>query len=341
MFNHYVAVDWAMSNMAIARITEKSNKITTIDVPSDIKELRIYLQNLKGKICLTIEETTTSQWLYTELKDCVDKIVICDPYRNKLLSEGAKTDKIDAEKLVKLLKGDLLKEVFHSGDKFIELRKIVSAYEDTIKAGVRFKNQRSALFRAYNKNHKEEVELAGYVDTFVLKGLDLQITNYENERKRYQDEFNRLRRAHPEIKRVSDIPGIGDIGAVKIISRVVDANRFPTRNNFLSYCGLIKLEKISGGKSYGKKNPRYCRMMKSIFKTGALATIDGNNQFGVQYKYLMDHKECSEREARSAIARQIATVTYGVMKSNKRYDPLMNTKSRREKLNDVSTSIDL
>jgi phage tail sheath protein FI len=82
-------------------------------------------------------------------------------------------------------------------------------------------------------------------------------------------------------------------------------------------------------------------MMKSIFKTGALATIDGNNQFGVQYKYLMDHKECSEREARSAIARQIATVTYGVMKSNKRYDPLMNTKSRREKLNDVSTSIDL
>jgi hypothetical protein len=199
MFNHYVAVDWAMSNMAIARITEKSNKITTIDVPSDIKELRIYLQNLKGKICLTIEETTTSQWLYTELKDCVDKIVICDPYRNKLLSEGAKTDKIDAEKLVKLLKGDLLKEVFHSGDKFIELRKIVSAYEDTIKAGVRFKNQRSALFRAYNKNHKEEVELAGYVDTFVLKGLDLQITNYENERKRYQDEFNRLRRAHPVI----------------------------------------------------------------------------------------------------------------------------------------------
>jgi len=63
------------------------------------------------------------------LKDCVEKLVICDPYRNKLLSEGAKTDKIDAEKLVKLLKADLLKEVFHSGDKFIKLRKIVSGYE--------------------------------------------------------------------------------------------------------------------------------------------------------------------------------------------------------------------
>ncbi len=217
----------------------------------------------------------------------------------------------------------------------------MSAYEDTIKAGVRFKNQRSALFRAYNKNHKEEVELEGQVDTFVLKGLDLQITNYENERKRYQDEFNRLRRGHSEIKRVSNIPGIGDIGAVKIISRVVDANRFPTRNNFLSYCGLIKLERMSGGKNYGKKNSRYCRMMKSVFKSGALATIYGNNQFGVQYKYLINEKKHSERDARNAVARQIATVTYGVMKNKVKYNPIMNVTSRREKLNDISKDIDL
>jgi hypothetical protein len=49
MFNHYVAIDWAMSNMAIARMTEKSNKITTIDVPSDIKELQVYLKSLQGE----------------------------------------------------------------------------------------------------------------------------------------------------------------------------------------------------------------------------------------------------------------------------------------------------
>ena len=129
MFNHYVAVDWAMSNMAIARMTQKSNKITVIDVPSNIQDFQAYLKNLKGSICLTIEETTTSQWLYTELINYVDKIIICDPYRNRLLSEGPKTDKIDAEKLVKLLKADLLKEVFHSNSKFVELRKIVGAYD--------------------------------------------------------------------------------------------------------------------------------------------------------------------------------------------------------------------
>ena len=63
--------------------------------------------------------------------------------------------KIDAEKLVKLLKADFLKEIYHDNSKFIEIRKIVSGYEDLIKSGVRLKNQRSALFRAKNMNHKK------------------------------------------------------------------------------------------------------------------------------------------------------------------------------------------
>ena len=103
IYDHYIAIDWAATNMAIARMTKKTNKITAIDVPSDIKELQFYLSTLKGTKILAIEETSTSQWLYTELKEYVDRILVCDPYRNSLLGEGPKTDKIDATKLVQLL----------------------------------------------------------------------------------------------------------------------------------------------------------------------------------------------------------------------------------------------
>lgn len=321
MFDHYVAVDWAMSNMAIARMTKKSDEIMVIDVPSDIKDLQLYLKNLKGTKCLTFEETTTSQWLYTELKGYVDKILVCDPYRNRLLSEGPKTDKIDARKLAQLLRAGLLKEVFHSSDKHIELRKMVSAYDDVIKAGVRIKNQRSALFRATNQDHRKEEAINNRIDTFVLEGLDRNIGYYEIERKRYQKEFTSLKRKHAEIKRVSDIPGIGEIGAIKIVSRIVDAHRFKTRNHFLSYCGLVKIEMISGGRSYGKKNPRYSRMMKTVFKTAALAVIDGSNPLNDYYQHLLKEKNYAEHDARNATARKIAAITYGVMKSDKKYIP--------------------
>src|SRR5690554_5945512 len=98
MYDHYIALDWAQASMAIARTTKQSNEIFVTEVPSSIGELKGYLGRLRGRRVLTFEETTTSQWLYTELRTHVEEILVCDPYRNKLLSEGAKTDRIDAKK---------------------------------------------------------------------------------------------------------------------------------------------------------------------------------------------------------------------------------------------------
>jgi transposase len=323
IYDHYIAIDWSAINMAIARMTKKSNKITAVDVPSDIKELQFYLKNLKGTKILSIEETTTSQWLYTELKECVDDILICDPYRNSLLSEGPKTDKIDATKLVQLLKAGLMKEVFHSTDKFIYLRRLVSGYEDLIKAGVRIKNQRYSLLRVCGKTGKEGkgFKLDSREDQFVLEGLDRQIQNHNVEKKSYIKEFQRLANKYPEITHQKAIPGIGLINAVKIVARIVTPFRFADKGHYLSYAGLIKHEKISGGRSYGKKNPRFCRMMKSIYKSGVIAAIGGNNFIGDYYEHLIKEKNYPEYNARNKACRRLATISFGVFKSGKKYTP--------------------
>jgi transposase len=283
--------------------------------------LKIYLSRLKGKKILVFEETTTSQWLYTELKGYVDEIVVCDPYRNRLLSEGPKTDKIDATKLVRLLKSGMVKPVFHSGDDFIYLRKFVSGYEDVIKAGVRLKNQRSALFRGRGKT-KDATELTEASEAFVLKGIDDGIARYEIEKKRYENEFVRLGKKHKMISNLESISGIGIIGAVKIAAIVVSAHRFEHRGKYLSYSGLVRLEKKSGGRSYGSKKPRYSRQLKSVFKTGALSVIGEHSKSPLKayYTFLIKDKGYSDHNARHAVARKIAVLTYGVMKSGKRFE---------------------
>ena len=48
IYDHYIAIDWSIENMAIARMTKKSNKISAIDFPSDITDLQAYLKNLKA-----------------------------------------------------------------------------------------------------------------------------------------------------------------------------------------------------------------------------------------------------------------------------------------------------
>jgi len=323
IYDHYIAIDWSNKNMAIARMTKKSNKITVIDVPSDVSELKFYLKKLNGTKMLAIEETTTTQWLYTELKDYVDRIFICDPTRNKLLNEGPKNDKIDARKLVHLLKAGLMKEVYHSNEKFLNLRRVVSGYEDLVKAGVRAKNQRYALLRACGKkgNEKKDFNLESRGDNFVLECLERQIEGYEKEKQAYEKEFERLAKKYPEIRHQKALPGIGVINAVKIVARVVTAYRFADKGHYLSYAGLVKLEKESGGRTYGKKNPRYCRQIKSVYKSGVIAAIGGNNPINDYYENLIQEKGCSEYIARHKACRRLAVLSFGVFKSGKKYKP--------------------
>lgn len=323
IYDHYIAIDWSAINMTIARMTKKSNKTSVIDVPSNIKELQFYLKTLKGTKILTIEETTTSQWLYAELIGHVDKIFICDPNRNRLLREGPKTDKIDASKLVRLLKAGLMKEVYHSMDGFLYLRRIVSGYEDLIKMGVRLQNQRYALLGIAGKNgyEKNDIELNFQSEQFVLESLDKQITAYEEEKQNYERAFKQLARKHPEIKNQKSLPGIGDIHAVKIMARVVTPFRFSNKGHYLSYVGLIKLEKTSGGKSYGKKNPRHCRQLKNVYKMAVMAAIGGNNPINDYYEHLMMEKGYPPYQARHKACRRLAILSFGILKSGKKYQP--------------------
>ncbi len=319
MYDYFIGLDWSQENMSIARLTKKGEKINVIDVPSNVEELQVYLKNLKGKKILTFEETTTSQWLYVELVNYVDKIIVCDPHRNKLLSEGPKTDKIDAKKLAKLLKADLVKPVFHTGNEIIYLRKILSGYEDLVKAGVRLKNQRSALFRARGKKSKSE-QLDHWADIFVLDGIEKGIENYEEDKIRYEKLMEEIVKQHKILTYLKGLPGIGTLGALKIGAIVIDAKRFSTKGHFLSYCGLIKLEKISGGRSYGKKKSRYTRILKSVFKTAAVVAVQDSTDNFIKdyYLYLQYKKGYSQYNARNAVARRIAIISYGIMKTEKK-----------------------
>lgn len=331
-YDHYIAVDWALSNMAIARATRHDNEINCVEVVADISDLKAYLSHLKGTKLLCFEESTPAQWLYVELKEFVDEIIVCDPYRNKLLSEGAKTDKIDAIKLLKLMRAGLLKPVYHSSDELISLRKIINGYLDVVYAGVRVKNQRSALLRGYGLNRDEDLPNPSDADLFVMQGYDLSIKNYEEEKLRYNKKFISLGNDIEIIKNLKSVPGIGPVGAVKVAAIVVDPKRFTNKSQWLSYCGLVMHDRISGGKLYGKKTPRHSRILKSVFKTAAITILqdqptiytkalgDSASAIKSYYQLLMERKNYPPHRARAAVARKIATIALGVMKSQKKFD---------------------
>jgi transposase len=320
LYDHYIAVDWSMTTMAISKLTAAAERMTTAEYPSSVEDLKIYLKSLKGTKILALEESNNSQWLYVEIREHVDKLVVCDPYRNHLLSDGPKTDKIDATKLVRLLRADLLKEVFHTTDQIIYLRKLVSHYQDVIRAGVMIKNQRSAIFRSYGLDHKQDTFNGNHeLEEFVVARLDAQIELYEKSKDEYEKKFKEATKQLPAAKRLKSIPGVGDIQAIALLASIIDPKRFPSLGHLYSYAGLIRHEKVSGGRSYGKRKPRYSRELKRVIKMITFIAIRGDNKISKYHQHLLE-KGLAPHNARHAVSRKIAAYVYGVLKSERTLD---------------------
>ena len=333
-FDHWIAVDWSTTTMAIARLTKARTEPMVIETQANQDELKAYLAKLPGHKVLTFEETTTAHWLYLELHEFVDRIIICDPVRNRLLSEGPKTDKIDARKLCLLLRSGLLKEVFHTLEQDHNLRKFISAYEDVVKMGVRLLNQRAALYRAYGCSAGSALTepTAKVIDEHLASGINW----YEETKASYEALFRQLLRTDHRIRRQTDLPGIACIGAVKIVARVIDARRFADKRHYLSYCGLVKHQRVSGQRLYGYRRPRFDRTLKAVYKTAALNALMRPNPMREYYDHLRS-KGIPEHHARHAVARRIATISYGMLKTATMYEPYRWREHRQVKTNTSSS----
>ncbi len=252
----YWMLGGSIEGAAIARMRSNSLKPVVNDIVSNIKVIREYLGSLKGKKILTIEETTGAHWLYVELKDSVDKIIICNPSRNRLLEEGAKTDKIDAGKLCQLLRAGLLKEVYHSdNENNYRIRKLVSAYDDLIIAKVRVKNQYSAIYRSIGlkKTEKEQYDKKDKVMNFILENQIAVMKTLNEEQEKFEAIFKETVKNNPVIKEIKKISGFGDIQSVKAYGIIIEANRFKNKYRLWCYSGLVKNKRESGKKSFNKK----------------------------------------------------------------------------------------
>jgi transposase len=320
LYRHYIALDWSQKIVAMATMKDNGGKIEVQMVQPDPGIIRDKLKKYTGSKIMTIEETTTSHWLYVELRDSVDKLVICNPYTNRLMLDGPQTDKIDAKNLCLLLRNGMLKEVYHSMDKDYEMRKLISGYTDTVNALVRLKNQRSAVYRALGKNHKKKEDALprGTESEFIVQKLDDILEHYAEVIKEYEERFNKIYKTNKTIQRLKKISGIGIKIAIMIYAGVIDASRFENKYKYWSYCGLVKQYKESGGRVYRSKPVRYSRQLKTCYKTAAMAAISGKNDIREYYEYLLQQGAASEK-ARHQIARYISKVSYVVMKNKTDY----------------------
>ena len=109
---NYIGMDAHSSSCTFCVVDEKGRELDHTTLATNGKLIVNYLRGIGGTKKLTFEECELSRWLFGIVKPEVDELIVCNPVANKEYKK-AKTDKLDARKLSKLLRGNFLTPVYH------------------------------------------------------------------------------------------------------------------------------------------------------------------------------------------------------------------------------------
>lgn len=343
MVTHYVGadVDFKMTELAV----ECGKQIIIRDrVPTDIRSLREFLAGIGGRKVMIIEECSLAGWLYGNLRLHVDRFVVCDPRRNRLVyDDGDKTDPLDAGDLAALCRSGHIREVYHTADEeVLALKEAVALYHDRVREGVRQVNKLSSFCRAHGIQRPGGVgtdskareqwlsELRGEQPD-VAKALAIHWVGLDAVRRQVKmakSELGRRSQRYEMIAYWQELPGIGLVRSTTLFGYLDMPWRFKTPKKLWKYCGLGLQRIASGTDKKGRPKTGYVhlyrkvnRKLKAAIQGGALSAIrQGNNPFSDQYDRLI-RNGVTASNARHTVGRKMLSVMLGMWKTNSRYDP--------------------
>ena len=145
----YIGMDVHQATISVAVMDCRGKLIMECILETKAVTILQFFRGLRGGLSVTFEEGTSAAWLHDLLKPHVHHLVVCDPRKNALLKDGSKSDRIDARKLVELLRGNQLSPVYHGEHGVRTLKELARSYltisQDLVRVMVRVK----ALYRSW------------------------------------------------------------------------------------------------------------------------------------------------------------------------------------------------
>lgn len=108
---------------------------------------------------------------------------------------------------------------------------------------------------------------------------------------------------------VTDVYGVGPVGAAIIVGHARDAGRFGSRNHFASYNATAPIEASSGPTKRHRLNPRGNRQLNHAMHIAAITQIRNDTPGRAYYLRKIDEGK-SKKEALRALKRKISDAVY-------------------------------
>jgi transposase len=115
------------------------------------------------------------------------------------------------------------------------------------------------------------------------------------------------------------IPGVGKILALVLMYEIHDIDRFPSVQDFTSYCRLVKPSRTSAGKRYGTSGKKIgSAHLKWAFSEAAQLFLRGNEPGQKYFQRLV--AKYGKGKALSVLAHKLGRAVYYMLKRNEAFD---------------------
>lgn len=285
-------------------------------------------KHLRSTDEVVLEATTNAWYLYDLLEPLAGRVVVGHPPHIKLIAAAlVKTDKKDTMTLAKLLSVNLIPPVWVPAQPVRDLRALISHRQRLISQQTRSKNRlRSLLQRQHIISPGGELfsqsqrtwwsslplsaseKLRARHDLLILDQLGPLISEVEAE-------LNRLSLAEPWAEQVPyllQLPGIGLLSAMTILSAIGQIERFPSAKKLVGYAGLgAKIHASGQTHRTGGITKQGRKELRRVLIEAAWIAVRYDQHWQEQFEHLAYH--IGREKAIVAIARKLLVVIWHVL----------------------------
>jgi transposase len=246
-------------DFCVVAICEDGQVRSGARVPSTPEGLAVLAESLTPSDRVALEVTGSCWEVARILEPHVERVVVVSPDDTGITQARAKTDRLDARTLARLLWSGELESVWMPDERCRVLRRRLARREQLVHARSRAKNEIHAVLQRRLQGKPPCSDLFGVKGRRWLGGLELPVEERESvdagirhiefldseiaaaERLIAQQALN-----WPEIRRLMTVPGVNLICAATFIAAIGHAGRFLSSRKIVAYLGLDPKVRQSG-----------------------------------------------------------------------------------------------
>lgn len=330
----YCGIDLHARSMYLCILDDRGQTVLHKNMRTDPDAFLRAIEPFREGLVVGVECVFCWYWLADLCRDEGIDFVLGHAFYMKAV-HGAKTksDRLDSHKIASLLRGgtfplayvypphwratrDLLRRRNHLMRKRAELlahiQNTVTQYNlPALKKNIARKKHRQGLAAHFpNPEVRKSIEInLSLIDRYdeLLRDLELHLT--------------RAAKVHDAqmIYLLRSIPGVGKILALVMMYEIHDIDRFPSVQDFASYCRLVKPSRTSAGKSYGTSGKKIgSAHLKWAFSEAAQLFLRGNEPAKKYFQRLVS--KYGKGKALSVLAHKLGRSVYYMLKRGEAFD---------------------